>query len=254
VAPGIAFTAYGPVQGVALFGLGTSVQRTDPTGINTFPLGQAPTLTEGADWFSLPGADVAVFSGVSTGFGREPWRSNGLPNGTSRLLDVNPGSASSAPREFTHAGGLVYFTADDGTTGRELWAMATFPAVFAYGQGCPGTGGLVPQIAADDAPRLGATIDFKLSSALPNAIAVLALGLTGFEIPIGGGCSALNDALVVTGVLTGPAGAVQLPLPLPASPAVVGLSVFAQYGVLDPNGAFAATLALTGGLQALVGF
>jgi hypothetical protein len=47
---------------------------------------------------------------------------------------------------------------------------------------------------------------------------------------------------------------VQLPLPLPASPAVVGLSVFAQYGVLDPNGAFAATLALTSGLQALVGF
>jgi ELWxxDGT repeat protein len=254
VVSGIAFTVYSPVQGVALFGLGTSVQRADPTGINTFPLGQAPTLTEGADWFSLPGADVAVFSGVSTGFGREPWRSNGLPNGTSRLLDVNPGSASSAPREFTHAGGLVYFTADDGTTGRELWAMATFPAVFAYGQGCPGTGGLVPQIAADDAPRLGATIDFKLSSALPNALAVLALGLTGFEIPIGGGCSALNDAVVVTGVLTGPAGAVQLPLPLPASPAVVGLSVFAQYGVLDPNGAFAATLALTSGLQALVGF
>lgn len=254
VAPGIAITAYSPVQGVALFGLGTSVQRTDPTGINTFPLGQAPTLTEGADWFSLPGADVTVFSGVSTGFGREPWRSNGLPAGTSRLLDLNPGSASSQPREFTHAGGLVYFTADDGSTGRELWAMPTFPAVFAYGQGCAGTGGLVPQIAADDAPRLGATVDFKLSSALPNAIAVLPLGLTGFEIPIGGGCSALNDAVVVTGVLTGPAGAVQLPLPLPASPAVVGLSVFAQYGVLDPNGAFAATLALSSGLQALVGF
>ena len=254
VAPGIAITAYSSVQGVALFGLGTSVQRTDPTGINTFPLGQAPTLTEGADWFSLPGADVTVFSGVSSGFGREPWRSNGLPAGTSRLLDLNPGSASSQPRDFTHAGGLVYFTADDGSTGRELWAMPTFPAVFAYGQGCAGTGGLVPQIAADDAPRLGATVDFKLSSALPNAIAVLALGLTGFEIPIGGGCSALNDAVVVTGVLTGPAGAVQLPLPLPASPAVVGLSVFAQYGVLDPNGAFAATLALTSGLQALVGF
>jgi hypothetical protein len=111
----------------------------------------------------------------------------------------------------------------------------------------------VPRIAAEGAPRLGTTIDFELSSALPSGIAVLSLGLTGLEIPLGGGCSALTDALVLNAVLTSPVGTAQLPLSVPPSSTLVGVSVFAQYAVIDPNGAFAASLALSSGLQAVVG-
>lgn len=253
VTPGTIVDSYNSLLGIALFSAGTRIYRADTSGFNTFPIGQPPLLTSGSQWFTLPGADVAVFAGFSDGFGSEPWRSNGFPSGTSRLLDINPGSASSDPAEFTHAGGLIYFTADDGSSGRELWAMPTFPAVFPYGQGCPGTGGLVPKIAADDAPRLGATVAFDLRDALPGSIALLALGLTGLQIPLGGGCSLLNDALFVSSVPISPSGTTSLSQALPSSPALVGVSLFAQYAVLDPNGAFAALLSLTNGLHALVG-
>jgi hypothetical protein len=39
------------------------------------------------------------------------------------LADVAPGLRSSGPQGFTVAGGLVYFSANDGVTGRELWAI-----------------------------------------------------------------------------------------------------------------------------------
>jgi ELWxxDGT repeat protein len=253
VTSGAIVNSYNSLLGIALFAAGTRIYRADTSGFNTFPIGQPPTLTNGSQWYTLPGADVAVFAGTSSGFGFEPWRSNGFPSGTTRVLDLNPGSASSLPREFTHAGGLVYFTADDGSSGRELWAMPTFPAVFAYGTGCPGTGGLVPKIVADDAPRLGAVVDFELQDGLPGSIALLALGLTGLQIPLGGGCSMLNDALVVTSVPTSPIGTTSLPQALPSTPSLVGVSLFAQYAVLDPNGAFAGLVSLSSGLQALVG-
>ncbi len=253
VTAGTIIDSYNNLLGIALFGAGTRVYRADTSSFNTFPIGQPPTLTSAIRWFTLPGADVAVFSGFSDGFGQELWRSNGFPNGTSRLLDINPGGASSGPTEFTHAGEFIFFAADDGSSGRELWAMPTFPAVFPYGQGCPGTGGLVPKIVADDAPRLGATVDFELRDALPGSIALLALGLTGLEVPIGGGCSVLNDALVVSSVSINQAGTTWLPQAIPPSTSLVGVSLFAQYAVLDPNGAFSNFLALSAGLRALVG-
>ena len=37
--------------------------------------------------------------------------------------DINPGEQGSAPSSLTRSGLLLYFTADDGTSGRELWAL-----------------------------------------------------------------------------------------------------------------------------------
>lgn len=37
------------------------------------------------------------------------------------LADINPGSASSAPSNFININGILYFTADDGIHGTELW-------------------------------------------------------------------------------------------------------------------------------------
>ncbi len=54
--------------------------------------------------------------------GREPWITDGTEEGTFLLKDINPGSATSAPR-FTQAtiGGQLLFSAIDGTHGREPW-------------------------------------------------------------------------------------------------------------------------------------
>ncbi len=47
------------------------------------------------------------------------WRSNGTPSGTIEIKKTE--TASSSPTELTNVNGVMYFAADDGTQGRELW-------------------------------------------------------------------------------------------------------------------------------------
>jgi ELWxxDGT repeat protein len=60
-----------------------------------------------------------VFSARESARGRELWIAG--PTAARRLRDINPGSASSSPRDFTQLGDVLYFTAGDASHGRELW-------------------------------------------------------------------------------------------------------------------------------------
>ena len=68
------------------------------------------------------------FSAAGGGNGVEPWTSDGTAAGTHMLADINP-AGDSTPRanrnsplaDFTAIGPTVFFSATDGTTGRELW-------------------------------------------------------------------------------------------------------------------------------------
>jgi ELWxxDGT repeat protein len=56
--------------------------------------------------------------------GRELWRSEGGKNGskgTVLVKDINPGPGDSSPGGFTALNGAIYFIADDGIHGPELW-------------------------------------------------------------------------------------------------------------------------------------
>jgi len=56
--------------------------------------------------------------------GIELWKSDGTERGTLRVKDINinpNSSASSSPRGFTVFNNALYFSADDGGSGRELW-------------------------------------------------------------------------------------------------------------------------------------
>lgn len=66
-----------------------------------------------------------LFSAASTTTGRELWRTDGTPEGTRLVVDINPGSASSLTGDFAPAivGDQVFFAAEDGIHGRELWAV-----------------------------------------------------------------------------------------------------------------------------------
>jgi ELWxxDGT repeat protein len=50
----------------------------------------------------------------------ELWTSDGSPLGTSLVSDINP-TDGSGPYQLTAVGASLYFSADDGTHGRELW-------------------------------------------------------------------------------------------------------------------------------------
>ena len=53
--------------------------------------------------------------------GRELWATNG--NAATMVKDLLPGIDSGSPRELTRFRGTVYFTANDGLRGRELWKL-----------------------------------------------------------------------------------------------------------------------------------
>src|SRR5262249_3230462 len=53
--------------------------------------------------------------------GAELWATDGTPEGTYLVRDINPGPATSGVREMTVIQGWAYFWADDGTNGVQLW-------------------------------------------------------------------------------------------------------------------------------------
>jgi ELWxxDGT repeat protein len=79
---------------------------------------------------SLPGDivdvnGVAFFAASTLTMGQELWKSDGTEGGTVRVKDIRAGSGSSL--EFgvftrpTNVGGTLYFSANDGSSGFELW-------------------------------------------------------------------------------------------------------------------------------------
>jgi ELWxxDGT repeat protein len=66
---------------------------------------------------------LVVFAASDGVHGLEPWISDGTEAGTRMLADLAPGAYSSNPRLFTRQGQDLYFVANDGTTGSELWRV-----------------------------------------------------------------------------------------------------------------------------------
>jgi len=67
---------------------------------------------------------TALFAADDGVHGREFWRTDGTTAGTTLFADVNPGGGSSNPGALNAdhlLDGILYFTADDGTHGVELW-------------------------------------------------------------------------------------------------------------------------------------
>lgn len=55
------------------------------------------------------------------GTGAELWKSDGTPDGTVLVTDINQVTNGSAPNILADTDGRLFFTADDGLHGRELW-------------------------------------------------------------------------------------------------------------------------------------
>ncbi len=91
--------------------------------------GKTSSITGNPDskhFYALPGAGLVVFAARTPAEGIEPWISDGTSVGTTLLKDIRPGFQSSLsdsgfPAGVTQSGNTLFFAADDGTNGTELW-------------------------------------------------------------------------------------------------------------------------------------
>lgn len=119
---------------------------------------------------ALAGAGGVVFFATSdAAHGREPHFTDGTAAGTFELMDVAPGSASSAPAALGAHAGLVFFTATEPAGGRELYATDGTPSGTAQ--------------VADLAPGAASTTfgDALAACATPNGLVFTAGGPAGSE-------------------------------------------------------------------------
>lgn len=114
------FQAYEPETGTELWRSdGTAVGTRPVRDLNPGPVGSMA----GEPILALEPEGLVVFSASDGVHGVEPWISDGTEAGTQMLADLAPGGLSSNPRLFTRQGKDIYFVANDGTTGFELWRV-----------------------------------------------------------------------------------------------------------------------------------
>ncbi|NBT12189.1 MAG: hypothetical protein EBS56_01090, partial [Planctomycetia bacterium] len=106
---------------------GRELWISDGTVAGTTPLKDIATGGDGSpqDFFSF--GSLVLFTADDGTTGRELWKTDGTATGTLLVADIDP-STSSDPASgiryspgFTLFDGHVYFVADDGTSGQELW-------------------------------------------------------------------------------------------------------------------------------------
>ena len=75
-----------------------------------------------------------LFAGYDAQHGAELWKSDGTPEGTGLVADLEPGAASSEPSSIVTLDDRAFFLADDGTHGRALWVTdaKTVTLVYAF--------------------------------------------------------------------------------------------------------------------------
>jgi ELWxxDGT repeat protein len=83
--------------------------------------GETRMLPGQINFFMGVSGGLAYFSGTSEEHGEELWRTDGTAEGTVLVSDVRPGPAGSSPNDFTAVGEQVFFTANNGDQGREIW-------------------------------------------------------------------------------------------------------------------------------------
>jgi ELWxxDGT repeat protein len=92
------------------------IKDINPNG-RAIPLG---TENEPAEIVAV-GDRVFFHANGGPGTGVEVWTSDGTEEGTHIVEDIRPGGEGSNPGLLTDVEGTLYFAADDGTTGYELW-------------------------------------------------------------------------------------------------------------------------------------
>jgi hypothetical protein len=112
-----------------------------------------------------------------------------------------------------------------------------------YGAGCPGTGGLVPQLQGTGVPTPGQNVTLTVTNGKPSGQGLLLLGTAQASVPAKIPCTLLVGGLLLPTVLPlDPAGSLVLPGTVPASAVVA--DVYWQFFGADsgaPNTQYSAS-------------
>jgi ELWxxDGT repeat protein len=109
---------------VVLFSGNDRLWRSDGTPAGTYPLSTPTNGLSSPGRFTRLGNRV-YFRGFEQTTGAELWATDGTPEGTALLKDTHPGVMSGLNWSldlFTASDDRVFFSADDGTHGVELWS------------------------------------------------------------------------------------------------------------------------------------
>jgi ELWxxDGT repeat protein len=131
--------------------------------------------------------------------GSEPWVSDGTDAGTLLLRDINPGAAPSAPHNLTPVAGTLFFAANDGTNGIQLWDVRNDPLVTS-----------VSSTSANGTYGAGASINVTITFDTPmtltggNLIVTLNNGVTVTIMPFANSFTASGTYTVAPGDMANP--------------------------------------------------
>lgn len=125
-------------------------------------------------------------------------------------------------------------------TGIAVKTGACGGSALAYGQGCPGTGDIVPVLSLDGCPEVGETVQLTVQQGLGGSTAIVLLGLVPGSTPVGPGCALLVFPVIGAqialplGGAAGVAGAGSIAVPLVLPPIAAGSAFTMQAFVIDP--------------------
>ncbi len=177
--------------------------------------------------------------------GSELWKTDGTTLGTNLVTDLQPGSSSGIPAYHTVANGNLYFSGDDGVTGKELYKVNLDAVSQADGQGSDWLGS-VPKLRIDDAV-INTLINLDITDAPGSALTFYVIGARANPVTdFGLGAFFFIDTAFTLSVMvtTTPAGTHSLPLLVPNDVGLIDITVVTQ-GLIDNPGAPPLGMALT---------
>jgi ELWxxDGT repeat protein len=241
------FRAYTPLHGEELW-------RSDGTAAGTTLVKDLNPGAASSSPHSLKqiGSRGFCFSAIYKNQGSELWVSDGSSQNTFRTAEIYPGVGSAQPAYFEFAGGGMFFSAEDGVHGRELWRLDVGATAQSYGRTCgPG----VPTLTATD-PVLGQNMTFVGENAPAGGYTGL-LMIGAPVLPLSAlGCSNIYYSAfsnyVQLHAFTSTTSRWSFQLAIPNNVALLGQVVTAQAPYLwIPNGL--QNLRLTNGVRLTVG-
>jgi hypothetical protein len=128
------------------------------------------------------------------------------------------------------AGAFLYSMTYQAVTGVSTnWTTIT-RIHYGYGAGCPGSGGMVPNLVQSNDVTSGGSMSFGVANAPPGAVAIYVVGASTANVGLPNGCTALTNPTMLFPVVLSARGRNAFPASFPPG---LSLKAYAQVFVRD---------------------